>query len=204
LLPNGKLEDMSEAVDRTLNAVGPRLKQLRLRREITLADLAEVTGISVSTLSRLEAGLRRPTLEQLLPLASAYGATLDELVDAPPTGDPRINLRPIACGDGMTVLPLTRRAGGIQAYKFVLPAAKDDQEPELRTHEGFDWAYVLNGMLRVVLGEHDMVLKPGEAVEFDTRTPHWFGSTTAGPVEYLSLVGKQGERAHIRATPTTS
>ncbi|QNE20580.1 helix-turn-helix transcriptional regulator [Kribbella qitaiheensis] len=191
---------MSEAIDRTLNAVGPRLKQLRLRRDITLADLAEVTGISVSTLSRLEAGLRRPTLEQLLPLASAYGATLDELVDAPPTGDPRINLRPIACGDGATVIQLTRRAGGIQAYKFILPAGDDSQEPELRTHEGFDWAYVLNGTLRVVLGEHDMMLKPGEAVEFDTRTPHWFGATGAGPVEYLSLVGKQGERAHIRAT----
>jgi transcriptional regulator with XRE-family HTH domain len=200
LLPNGKLEGMSEAIDRTLNAVGPRLKQLRLRREITLADLSEITGISVSTLSRLEAGLRRPTLEQLLPLANAYGATLDELVDAPPTGDPRINLRPITCADGTTVLPLTRRAGGIQAYKFILPTGKDDQEPDLRTHEGFDWAYVLNGRLRVVLGEHDMILNPGEAVEFDTRTPHWFGSTSTGPVEYLSLVGKQGERAHIRAT----
>ena len=193
---------MSEAIDRTLNAVGPRLKQLRLRREITLADLSETTGISISTLSRLEAGLRRPTLEQLLPLASAYGATLDELVDAPPTGDPRVNLRAITCADGTTVLPLTRRAGGIQAYKFILPTGRDDQEPDLRTHEGFDWAYVLNGRLRVELGEHDMILQPGEAVEFDTRTPHWFGSTSTGPVEYLSLVGKQGERAHIRATTT--
>jgi transcriptional regulator with XRE-family HTH domain len=192
---------MSEAINRTLSAVGPRLKELRLRRDITLADLAELTGISVSTLSRLEAGLRRPTLEQLLPLASAYGATLDELVDAPVTGDPRINLRPIAAGGGVKILPLTRRAGGIQAYKFVLPAGKDDQEPDLRTHEGYDWAYVLNGTLRLVLGEHDMLLKPGEAAEFDTRTPHWFGATSAGPVEFLSLVGKQGERAHIRAAP---
>lgn len=192
---------MSEAVNRTLSAVGPRLKQLRLRREITLADLAEMTGISVSTLSRLEAGLRRPTLEQLLPLASAYGATIDELVDAPPTGDPRVNLRPIASGNGATILPLTRRAGGIQAYKFILPAGDDNQKPDLRTHEGFDWAYVLNGTLRLVLGEHDMLLKPGEAAEFDTRTPHWFGSTSAGAVEFLSLIGKQGERAHIRAAP---
>lgn len=111
---------MDELVDRTLDAVGPRLKQLRQRREVTLAELAEETGISISTLSRLEAGLRRPTLEQLLPLARAYGVTLDELVDAPPTGDPRINLRPIAGSDGSTILPLTRRPGGIQAYKFVL------------------------------------------------------------------------------------
>ena len=200
-LPNGKLIGMDETTDRTLDAVGPRLKQLRQRRDITLADLAEETGISISTLSRLEAGLRRPTLEQLLPLARAHGVTLDELVDAPPTGDPRVNLRPIAGGDGSTILPLTRRPGGIQAYKFVLPKGTDDAEPDLRTHEGFDWVFVLNGRLRLVLGEHDLVLKPGEAAEFDTRTPHWFGGTGAGPVEFLSLIGRQGERTHVRAAP---
>ncbi|HYF73605.1 MAG TPA: XRE family transcriptional regulator [Nocardioides sp.] len=192
---------MTSSTDRTLDAVGPRLQQLRRRRGITLSDLAKETGISTSTLSRLEAGLRRPTLEQLLPLARTYGVTLDELVDAPPTGDPRINLRPIVTGDGRTVLPLTRRPGGIQAYKFVLPAGRDDAEPDLRTHEGYDWAFVLNGTLRLVLGEHDLLLSPGEVVEFDTRTPHWFGATSAGPVEFLSLVGKQGERAHVRAAP---
>lgn len=200
-LPNGKLQDMDEDLDRTIDAVGARLKHLRLRRDITLTELAEETGISISTLSRLEAGLRRPTLEQLLPLARAHGVSLDELVDAPPTGDPRINLRPITFSDGSTVVPLTRRPGGIQAYKFVLPAGDDDRQPELRTHEGYDWAYVLNGTLRLVLGEHNLTLKTGEAVEFDTRTPHWFGSTSSGPVEFLSLIGKQGERAHVRAAP---
>jgi transcriptional regulator with XRE-family HTH domain len=192
---------MDEELDRRLDAVGPRLKRLRLRRDITLTDLARETGISVSTLSRLEAGLRRPTLEQLLPLARAHGVTLDELVDAPPTGDPRINLRAITGGDGSIILPLTQRPGGIQAYKFVLPAGDDDREPDLRTHEGYDWVYVLNGTLRLVLGERDLTLRPGEAAEFDTRTPHWFGATGAGPVEFLSLIGKQGERAHVRVAP---
>jgi transcriptional regulator with XRE-family HTH domain len=193
---------MDEPVDRTLDAVGPRLKQLRQRRDLTLNDLAEETGVSTSTLSRLEAGLRRPTLEQLLPLARAYGVTLDELVDAPSTGDPRINLRPIPTSDGRTILPLSRRPGGIQAYKFILPTGRDDAEPDLRTHKGYDWAFVLNGKLRLVLGEHDLMLEPGEAAEFDTRTPHWFGATSSGPVEFLSLVGKQGERAHVRTGPT--
>lgn len=188
-------------IDQALEAVGPRLKGLRQRRDITLSELAAETGISVSTLSRLEAGLRRPTLEQLLPLAASYGVTIDELVDAPPTGDPRVNLKPLRTNDGRTVLPLSKRHGGIQAYKFVLPAGRDDEEPDLRTHEGYDWAFVLDGQLRLVLGQHDLILKPGEAAEFDTRTPHWFGATSAGPVEFLSLVGKQGERAHLRAAP---
>lgn len=191
---------MNESLDQTLDNVGPRLKRLRLRRDITLTQLADETGISSSTLSRLEAGLRRPTLEQLLPLARYYAVTIDSLVDAPRTADPRVDLRPMASGDGAVVIPLTRRPGGIQAYKFVLPAGKDDAAPELRTHEGYDWAYVLNGTLRLVLGDQDLLLQAGEAAEFDTRTPHWFGATSAGPVEYLSLIGRQGQRAHIRTT----
>ncbi|HEY0889502.1 MAG TPA: XRE family transcriptional regulator [Nocardioides sp.] len=180
-----------------LSAVGQRLRALRQRRGSTLAEVARATGISVSTLSRLESGARRPTLELLLPLARTYGVTLDELVDAPPTGDPRVHLRPVV-RHGMTMLPLTRRAGGIQAYKLIIPA-RGRQTPQPQTHEGYEWLYVLNGRLRMVLGEQDLVLTPGEAAEFDTRVPHWFGAADDQPVEFLSLFGRQGERAHLRA-----
>ena len=189
---------MDDQLDRALAGVGPHLRSLRRKRGTTLADLGAETGISVSTLSRLESGERRPTLELLLPLARAYGVTLDELVDAPPTGDPRVHLRPVT-HHGMTMLPLSRRAGGIQAFKLVVPPSR--REPELKTHEGYEWLYVLDGRLRVLLGEHDFVMKPGEAAEFDTRVPHWFGAADDEPVEFLSLFGKQGERAHLRARP---
>lgn len=189
---------MDDHLDNALAAVGPRLRALRRDRDTTLADLSAETGISVSTLSRLESGERRPTLERLLPLARAYGVTLDELVGAPPTGDPRIHLRPVK-RHGMTMLPLTRRSGAIQAYKLVIPARKHRREPDLQTHEGYEWVYVLNGRLRLILAEHDLVLSPGEAAEFDTRIPHWFGAADDDAVEFLSLFGKQGERVHLRA-----
>ena len=187
--------------DQTLGQVGERLRSLRRERGTTLAALAQATGISVSTLSRLESGSRRPTLELLLPLAREHGVTLDELVDAPQTGDPRLHLRPVT-HHGMTMLPLTRRAGGIQAYKLVLPGRRPRQsEPARQSHEGYEWVYVLDGRLRVLIGEHDLVMGPGEAAEFDTRSPHWFGAAGPDPVELLSLFGKQGERAHLRARP---
>ena len=186
-------------VEPAIAETGPRLRALRARRDLTLDELSELTGISKSTLSRLESGSRRPTLELLLPLAKVYEVTLDELVGAPETGDPRIHLRPVT-RNGMTMLPLTRRPGGVQAFKIILrPEVR--VEPELKTHEGYEWVYVLNGRLRLVLGAHDIVLMPGEAAEFDCRTPHWFGASGAQPAEFLSLFGKQGERAHLRARP---
>ena len=190
---------MDDDLDQALAGTGPRLRALRRERETTLAELSAATGISVSTLSRLESGARRPTLELLLPLARAHAVTLDELVGAPPTGDPRIHLRPVS-RHGMTMIPLTRRAGGIQAYKLVIPAGRR-RKPEPQTHEGYEWLYVLNGRLRVVLGEQDLVLSPGEAAEFDTRVPHWFGAAGPAAVEMLSLFGPQGERVHVRAGP---
>ena len=191
---------MDDDLNAVLTAVGPRLRALRQQRDTTLADLSAETGISVSTLSRLESGQRRPTLELLLPLARAHGVPIDELVEAPPTGDPRVQLRPVT-RYGMTLVPLTRRAGGVQAYKLVIPAARQPVTPEPRTHEGYEWLYVLNGRLRLVLGDHDLVLSPGEAAEFDTRVPHWFGSADTAPVEVLSLFGPQGQRVHLRARP---
>jgi transcriptional regulator with XRE-family HTH domain len=188
--PNGDLGDV-------LAAVGPRLRALRRRRGVTLADLHAVTGISVSTLSRLEGGGRRPTLELLLPIARAHGVPIDELVGAPPTGDPRVHLRAVH-RDGMTFLPLTRRPGGLQAYKIIMPPLPVDPGA-LRRHAGHEWVYVLNGRLRLLLGEQDLVLVPGEVAEFDTHLPHALAAVGPEPAELLALFGPQGERAHLRA-----
>ncbi|MEV4175253.1 XRE family transcriptional regulator [Nonomuraea sp. NPDC049709] len=179
-----------------LAGVGPRLRALRRARGATLATLADETGLTASTLSRLENGKLRPTLEQLLPLARAHGVPLDDLVAAPPTGDPRIHLRPVR-RSGLVLVPLTRRAGGIQAYKVIYPPAGRSSTMNLQTHEGYEWFYVLNGHVRFVLGEQEFRLGVGEAAEFDTRIPHWIGSAGSQSAELLTLFGAQGERAHL-------
>ncbi len=189
-----------DELDRTLAAVGPRLRRLRRERETTLAELSASTGISTSTLSRLESGQRRATLELLLPLARAYRVPLDELVDAPPTGDPRVHGKPIRLG-GMTVVPLSHRPGGIQTFKHIIAAGPRLDTPDPRSHEGYEWLFVLSGRLRIVLAGNDLVLSVGEAAEFDTRVPHWFGGADENAVEFLSIFGPQGQRLHLRARP---
>ncbi len=184
---------MTDSDEEVLEAVGPRLRALRRRRGYTLAELSAATGISESTLSRLESAGRRPTLELLLPLSRTYDVPLDDLVGAPRTGDPRIRLRPIH-HHGMTYLPLTRHAGGPQAFKMLIPGPA---EPTPQTHGGYEWVYVLTGRLRLIIGERDLVLPAGEAAEFDTALPHWLGSADGRAVETLVLFGPQGERAHV-------
>jgi transcriptional regulator with XRE-family HTH domain len=183
-----------------LDAVGPRLRALRQQRGATLTSVSADTGISVSTLSRLESGGRKPTLELLLALSRAYQVPLDELVGLPPPADPRIRARPVR-RQGRTLIPLTQRPGGPRAYKLLLPPA--EPEGEQQTHEGYEWMYVLSGRVRLRLADLDFVMTAGEAAEFDTRTPHWFGSAGPEPADLLVLFGPQGERMHVRARPRT-
>ncbi|WP_030022120.1 helix-turn-helix domain-containing protein [Streptomyces monomycini] len=187
-----------KAYERVLTNVGPRLRRLRQDRGVTLTALSETTGISVSTLSRLESGGRKATLELLLPLAQAHQVPLDELVGAPEVGDPRVRAVPQRRAH-MTFVPLTRQPGGLQAYKLIIDPVAG--EPDPRTHEGYEWLYVLSGRLRLLLADREVVLRSGEAAEFDTRLPHWFGPAGGEPVEVLSLFGRQGERMHVRARP---
>ncbi|MEV4491830.1 helix-turn-helix transcriptional regulator [Micromonospora coxensis] len=193
--------DSGPGDEETLTSVGPRLRALRQQRGVTLAQLSAATGISVSTLSRLESGGRRPTLELLLALARFHRVPLDDLVGAPETGDPRVHPRPVRRGE-VTILPLTRRPGGVQAYKMIYPPGARAGTIEQQVHEGHEWLYVLSGRCRLLLGRHDLTLEAGEVAEFDTRTPHWFGNPFDTPLEILSLFGPQGERLHVRARPS--
>jgi transcriptional regulator with XRE-family HTH domain len=192
---------MDDEIEETLATVGPRLRAVREQRQATLAQLSQASGVSVSTLSRLESGGRKPTLELLLRLARAHDMPVGELLTEPPTSDPRIQPEPIT-RNGRTMLPLTRRPGGVQAYKIII--APGQHQHEMQIHEGYEWMYVLNGQLRLLLGELDIIMRPGEVAEFDTHTPHWFGSDDQHPVELLILFGPQGERLHVRARSRTT
>ena len=182
-----------------LAAVGPRLRRLRERRGVTLTALASQTGISKSTLSRLENGERKPSLELLLPLSRVFNLPLDELVGAPRVGDPRVRSRP-RTRNGRLVYPLTEQSSGLAVWKVVIPP---ERERKLRTHTGHEWLYVLAGEMQLIIGEHDITMRPGEVAEFDTRLPHWFGPAGDEPVEILSVHGSHGERMHVRAAPRT-
>ena len=102
--------------------------------------------------------------------------------------------------DHLTMWPLTRHSGshGLQAYKIRIDPVRAAPPDPLPTHEGHEWLYVLSGRLRLVLGEEEVIAAPGEAVEFSTLLPHWFGCVDEA-VEVIALFGPHGERVHLRA-----
>lgn len=185
---NGKLVDMSG-----WEHVGARLRAARQARDWTLEDLAPRAGMSVSTLSRLESGKRQATLEVLVPLTRMLGIRLDDLVAEP--ADPRVR-RPSTTRHGQIVAPLTREDSPVQTYKVTFPPV--ETAPVARVHDGFEWFYVLSGRVRLVLGDQVLELAPGEAVEFDTRTPHSISGAGGTPAEVVSIFSPDGERLHTR------
>ena len=187
----------SSAIPDVLAEVGPRLRRLRERRGVTLTALAAKTGISKSTLSRLESGQRKPSLELLLPLAEAITCRSTSSSAHRRSATPASGLRP-RTRNGRLVYPLTQQSSGMAVWKVVIPP---ERERKLRTHAGYEWLYVLSGEMRLILGEHDITMRPGEVAEFDTRLPHWFGPAGDEPVEILSVHGSHGQRMHVRAAP---
>ncbi|MFL0286170.1 helix-turn-helix domain-containing protein [Mycobacterium sp. SMC-21] len=175
-----------------------RLRELRTQRGMTLEDVARAADIDVSTLSRLESGKRRFALDHLPRLAAALSISTDELMRAPEAEDPRVRGASHS-RDGITYWPLTRGgpAGGLHTFKIRVSTRRRTPPAELPVHDGQEWLYVLSGNLRLLLGDRDFTIKPGEAVEFSTWTPHWFG-TVDGPVEAIAIFGPHGEKLHVR------
>ncbi len=188
-----KAKDDGEPIDQRVRR---RLRQLRAERGLTLQQVAERASIDLSTLSRLEAGRRRLALDHIPALAAALDVSTDELLASTPERDPRVHAKPVE-HDGLIRWPLTRRpAGGLHTFKIRISPERTVPPDPLPVHEGHEWMYVMSGRMRLLLGEEDLVIEPGEAVEFSTWTPHWFGAID-GPVEVIAIFGFQGERLHL-------
>ncbi|HSK22040.1 MAG TPA: helix-turn-helix transcriptional regulator [Egicoccus sp.] len=177
--------------------VRAQLRHLRSERGLTLEQVARAANLDVSTLSRLESGKRRLAIDHLPGLAAALSVTVDDLLGPRALPDPRVRREPQS-GDGLTMWPLTNRgpAPGLHAYRCRIDRTRDTPPDPLPVHDGHDWMYVLSGRLRLLLGEQDLVIDPGEAVEFSTLEPHWFGVIDSA-VEVIAIFGTHGEQTHL-------
>jgi transcriptional regulator with XRE-family HTH domain len=176
-----------------------RIRGLRVALGWSLDDLAARCYLSPSTLSRIETGHRRISLDQLTSIARALGTTLDQLVES--GADDDVVIRPQRDeGRGVTTWMLSREPGphGVTVAKMRItrpPPARGTSE--LKVHPGRDWFTVLSGTIVLLLGERTIVVEAGQAAEFSTMIPHAFGARGA-PADVLVIFDHDGQRTHLR------
>jgi quercetin dioxygenase-like cupin family protein/DNA-binding Xre family transcriptional regulator len=179
--------DEIEAVVRT------RLRSLRTTLGLSLEELSARSNLSASTISRIETGKRTISLDVLLPLAAALNVDLDTLLDVQTDDDVVIRPAPSTSGKRTTWV-LSRSTGSTMAVKMRLEPTR--RMPEPRVHPGHDWFFVLEGRVRLLLGEREIIIETGEAAEFATMTPHAFAAVD-GPAELITIFDRDGHRAHV-------
>ncbi len=173
--------------------VRARLRSLRRAAGWSLDELAERSNVGPSTISRIETGKRAISLDVLLPLARALQIDLESLLDTDEDHD--VVIRPAPRSEhGFTVWPLSRPGSATVVLKMRLEPT--GERPEPRVHPGHDWFYVIDGRLRLTLGDRTIVVEPGEAASFSTMTPHAMEALD-DPVELIAVFDRDGEHAHV-------
>lgn len=181
---------MTDALDQ----IGPRLRDARRARGLTIDRLAALTHVSPSTLSRLESGKRGASLELLIPITRQLGIRVDDLLPDDDR-DPRVR-RASVRRDGMIIQPLSPEGAAVETFKITYLPRPDAPRP--RVHDGYEWLYVVSGTVRLALGDRLLDLEAGDAAEFDTRTPHAFSAAGGEPAEVISIFNGHGARMHTR------
>lgn len=172
-----------------------RLRSLRTALGYSLDELAARINVSPSTISRIETGKRALGLDVLVPLANALQVSLDALLAVPSDDD--VVIKPVAHKTGTrTTWPLSRPDGRTIALKMRLQPTKG--KPSQRVHPGHDWFVVLDGRVRLWLGDREIDVEAGEAAEFSTMTPHSI-SALGRPAELIMIFDRDGQRAHVHS-----
>lgn len=186
--------------------LAPRLRDLRLAAGLTLESAAARAGLSAAHLSRLESGLRQPSLPVLLGLARMYGTTVSDLLGET-AGEPD----PIVRGATAAAVPAGGwtywRAGGngraMQALRLHIPAEAGAQRALVRVHPGEEWLYVTGGTLELTLGERVHTLASGDSAHFDSLVPHRLAATggTGADVLFVHTLMQSETSALCVGTP---
>jgi transcriptional regulator with XRE-family HTH domain len=213
--------------------IGGHLREVRLARGLSLRALAERVGVSPSLISQVETGRARPSVRTLYAIASQLRISLDELLfpdapaeplepdedgGAPPWGEIRLPDEPvqraaerkhIRLASGVVWERLT--TASIPNVDFLRVTYEvggaSSPEHEFQRHAGQEWGYVVSGTLGVTIGFEEVVLGPGDAIAFDSTTPHRLFNAGAEPVHGIWFVLGRRSNAfeaspHVEAAAT--
>lgn len=184
--------------------VGEKIKSLRETREISVAELAERTGLSVEQIERIEKNIDIPSLAPLIKIARALGVRLGTFLDdqdemgavvcrKQETADATISFsnNAVDARTHMHYHSLSKSKADRHMEPFIIDIeAVGDAGYELSSHEGEEFVYVMEGVIEVCHGKNKYVIEAGDTIYYDSIVPH-------------HLHGYQGQAAKILAVVYT-
>jgi transcriptional regulator with XRE-family HTH domain len=187
-----------EQMDEAQEAPGDRIRRIREERGLSIKDLSSRTGIDVAALRRIESGETIPALGQLVRLGRALDMKMGYLIspgiDKPMTVVHRHERRPVSrygetksmlCGYSYESLAPEKADRFMEPFIVTLvPTEAED----FSTHAGQEFLYVLEGEVKVQVGDRVDFLKPGDAAYYDSVEPHFVRCVGTSPAQIIAVL----------------
>jgi transcriptional regulator with XRE-family HTH domain len=185
-------------VEEIIHEISLRLKGMRDTLDITAEDMAEATGVSLEEYLSFESGERDFPFTFLYKAANRFGITLTDLM----TGEsPHLSTYtlvrkneglPIVRREGFSYLHVAAHFRDRIAEPFVVEApyqpGAEDCELLLNSHVGQELDYILEGQLRVRIGDHEELMQAGDTIYYDASSPHGMVAVGGKPCRFLAVV----------------
>ena len=203
-------------IEQTLDGIGDRLREERVRAGISQRELARRLGLSASMISQLESGMSKPSVGTLYAIVTELNLSLDRIIrgedfaDDTPAADAKEGVSPLVHPQDRQVIDL---ASGVRWEE--LSASSEDAvdflhatyevggastpDHSLMRHHGREYGYVMSGTLGIKIGFQEYELNPGDAISFDSTLPHRLWNKCDEPVHAIWFV--VGRDADDRVKP---
>ena len=187
-----------EEMDRKKESLSDRIRRVREMLGLTIEDLSSRTGIDVHILKHIESNKMTPPLGQLARLGRALdmkmGYFISPGVDKPMTVVRNDERRPVSrYGEarstqyGYFYESLAPEKANRLMEPFIVTLVPTDRE-EFSLHDGQEFLYVLEGEMKVQVGDHVEFLKPGDSVYYDSNQPHLVRCVGADVTKILAVL----------------
>ncbi|KZY47134.1 MerR family transcriptional regulator [Roseovarius sp. HI0049] len=180
-------------------AIGREVREFRHARGMTVADLAEVTGLSVGMLSKIENGVTSPSLTTLQALSAALSVPVTSFFRR---FEERREAVHVKAGEALEIDRAGTRAGhqynllghigannsGVVVEPYLITLSEESDTFEAFQHEGIELLYILEGEVGYRHGDQSFHLRPGDSLFFDADAPHGPHELIRLPIRYLSVI----------------
>lgn len=192
-------------LSKTLDGIGDRLREERVRSGLSQRELARRLGLSASMISQLESGLSKPSVGTLYSIVTELNLSLDRVIrgedfsDEPPgptaekTGSPLVHpeereVIDLASGVRWEELSASSEEGVDFLHATYEVGGASTPDRSLMRHHGREYGYVMTGTLGIQIGFQEYDLNPGDSIAFDSTTPHRLFNKGDEPVHAIWFV----------------